>query len=249
MWIYKNMIVYLITNLENDKKYVGITTRNIKTRWYEHVKKSKGIISYKESLHYDINKFGKESFKIEIIDKCVDINDLYKLEKKYIKEYDSMKNGYNLNSGGSCYIIRDTIKIKQSIDSIESREVLVYKSDGSFFGKFHSANEASRKTGVDARKVFRVLVGKRRSSNGYFFSYIEIDNFKNRSYVEVYKIDMSGNILNKYDTIKDCSVDNNIDRSYLSKILKGDKFKIKNHYYVNNIDDISKIFTNFEKNK
>ena len=33
------MYVYLITNTLNDKKYIGQTKRNLKERWYEHLKK------------------------------------------------------------------------------------------------------------------------------------------------------------------------------------------------------------------
>lgn len=86
-------IVYLITNLINDKKYVGITTRNIYHRFEEHCKA-------KSAIGRAINKYGREAFSIRTLEEALDKEELFYLEKEYIKRYDSYRNGYNRTIGG-----------------------------------------------------------------------------------------------------------------------------------------------------
>ncbi len=156
------MIVYLITNLVNNKKYVGLTTRNIKVRWYEHIKKSKQSNLSNISLHKDIFIYGKNNFKIEVLEECLSINKMCFYERKYIFDLDTIKNGYNQNSGGTYYEVSDKLKKKSSIESNLSKEVYVYYISGEFFSKFHSVNETARVMNIDTRKVFRVLSGIRK---------------------------------------------------------------------------------------
>lgn len=50
-----------------------------------------------------MRKHGRDNFFIEKICEC-NINDLDYFEIKYIKEYNSIRNGYNVSSGGKVYI-------------------------------------------------------------------------------------------------------------------------------------------------
>ena len=68
-FIKKEMIkifcVYKITNLINHKLYIGITKRNPKIRFNEH-------FSNKNELLYKAKeKYGKENFSLEIIEKNI----------------------------------------------------------------------------------------------------------------------------------------------------------------------------------
>ena len=94
------MIVYKITNLINNKIYVGKTTKSINKRFSEHVKESKNLLS-KRYLCSAIRKYGKENFSIETIQLCESIEKLNKSEIYWIKELNSKApNGYNLTNGG-----------------------------------------------------------------------------------------------------------------------------------------------------
>lgn len=55
--------IYRITNLVNNKIYIGQTIRDLKVRFKQHCYK-KGC-TY---LHNAILKYGKENFKIELIE-------------------------------------------------------------------------------------------------------------------------------------------------------------------------------------
>lgn len=93
--------IYKITNLINNKVYIGKTCRNIQTRWNEHcscaINKTDNF-----HLHNAIFKYGKSNFTIEEIDHTDDSNILNQLEQKYIKQYDATnpQKGYNLTFGG-----------------------------------------------------------------------------------------------------------------------------------------------------
>jgi group I intron endonuclease len=86
--------IYLITNLINSKKYIGITKYSLEERFSQHIKR--GFL-----LTEAIKKYGKEKFSIELIEEVESAERVYELEIFYIKKYDTKApNGYNLTDGG-----------------------------------------------------------------------------------------------------------------------------------------------------
>lgn len=99
--------VYIITNIKNNKVYIG-RTKNPKNRWSSHVSKAFSSQSDRHNypLYSAIRKYGVESFKFEIINVCENYDEANVLETQYIKKYRSNINvygnlfGYNLTAGG-----------------------------------------------------------------------------------------------------------------------------------------------------
>lgn len=87
-----NAIIYCITNLVNNKRYVGVTRFKLQTRFTQHVYKAK---KPKTWLHKAINKYGADKFKIEQIASCV--GDWSEVEQLVIK---SLNPEYNMTNGG-----------------------------------------------------------------------------------------------------------------------------------------------------
>jgi group I intron endonuclease len=86
--------IYLITNLFNLKKYVGITKFSLEERFSQHTKR--GFI-----LTEAIKKYGEQKFSIELVEVVESAERAYELEIFYIKEYNTKApNGYNLTDGG-----------------------------------------------------------------------------------------------------------------------------------------------------
>lgn len=224
------MFIYLITNNINNKKYVGLTIRNPKTRWYEHIKRSKCKNLRVGSLHYDISIFGKESFSFEIIKECSTFLEMCNEEKRYIIEMNSFKDGYNLNSGGKTYEVSFLIRNQMSIESVTSKEVYVYDINGIYINSFRSANEASRKLNIDSRKVFRVLSGKRKSCGGYILSYLYKDNYTSINKY-LYKYDMFGNLIYIYKSIGECLNMECVSDGVIRRVLNGKRKHHKGYYY------------------
>ena len=90
------MIVYLITNTINGKRYVGQTTGTLKKRWNEHCRKYCCTV-----LRNAIEKYGSENFSIEMICEPPTVELMHEMEKYFIDVYNSRTpNGYNMTGGG-----------------------------------------------------------------------------------------------------------------------------------------------------
>jgi len=104
-------IIYLITNIVNDKKYVGQTRQQLNKRWSYHITESK---TYSERpLYRAINKYGIDKFKIRILEECNE-DKLNEREIYWINFLDSYHNGYNATTGGRCFEHTDDTKNKIS---------------------------------------------------------------------------------------------------------------------------------------
>lgn len=88
MWIYK------ITNIQNNKVYIGQTIRPIEKRFQRHLNDALNNIL---DTHFAraIRKYGKENFIIEEIDTAQTQNELNQKEQYWIRYYNSVEGGYN----------------------------------------------------------------------------------------------------------------------------------------------------------
>ena len=97
-----NGIIYLCKNLNNGKKYVGITRRPLETRKAGHEKAALAGRGGEGSLQEAIRKFGFNNFEFEIISRATTLGELSDRERYYIEFYNTLKPlGYNHNRGGS----------------------------------------------------------------------------------------------------------------------------------------------------
>ena len=89
------MYLYRITNIINNKKYIGITN-NYKRRWAAHKSGNGGQV-----ISAAINKYGKDNFHFELIKRNLSIEEASEFEREYIKNENTLvPNGYNVAKGG-----------------------------------------------------------------------------------------------------------------------------------------------------
>ena len=108
--IAKKYYIYKITNLINNKIYIGQTC-NLKRRWNQH-KRAVKIPEY--PIHYAMKKYGIQNFKIEIIKSLDSLYDSNVTELELINHYNAQnhKIGYNLRPGGATSLQSPETKLK-----------------------------------------------------------------------------------------------------------------------------------------
>lgn len=120
MWIYK------ITNIQNNKVYIGQTIRPIKDRFHRHLNDAMNNVL---DTHFAraIRKYGADNFIIEVIDEAINQMELNEKEQYWIRYYNAIENGYNETNainkcGGNTYlsktpeemsIIKDKIRMSK----------------------------------------------------------------------------------------------------------------------------------------
>lgn len=96
------VLIYLVTNLANDKKYVGQTRRTLRKRWNQHVY-SAVTRRGNTLLGAAIRKYGPDGFSISVLCMCSSQDELDVKEQEYISSlgtHSSTGRGYNLTLGG-----------------------------------------------------------------------------------------------------------------------------------------------------
>ena len=115
MWIYK------ITNIQNNKVYIGQTIRPIEQRFHRHLNDALNNV-LDTHLARAIRKYGKDSFIIEEIDNAQTQDELNQKEQYWIRYYNSVKEGYNETDaiskcGGNTY----QSKTKEEMEVIKDK--------------------------------------------------------------------------------------------------------------------------------
>lgn len=111
--------IYAIVNTVNNKHYIGQTKNKLFKRKYQHFFMLRNNEHWSTHLQASWNRHGEENFKfITLYEHESDSpihefrQELDKLEVAFIQEYDSMKNGYNLTTGGKSCVVSDETREK-----------------------------------------------------------------------------------------------------------------------------------------
>ena len=168
--------LYKITNLLNNKNYIGITNRNPEKRFAEHKKPSS-----KSFIGKAIQADGVENFSFEVLLTKIKDQDISNLECEYIKKYNSLlPNGYNADLGGVEYhqhskYVKQIIseKGKGNKNSKYVADVLMYDKKGNLLNRFQTAREAARYLGNESKNagINYCLNGKQKTAYGYIWKY------------------------------------------------------------------------------
>lgn len=115
MWIYK------ITNIQNNKMYIGQTIRPVEQRFHRHLNDAlKNILD--THLARAIRKYGADNFIVETIDTAQTQQELTLKEQQWIHFYNSTVEGYNETDalekcGGNTY----RAKTSQEMQTIKEK--------------------------------------------------------------------------------------------------------------------------------
>lgn len=144
--------IYIITNLITKQQYVGKTIKSIQERFKEHCENYRTSSNKNMYIHNAIKQYGKENFKVELLD-CVDDKDWKYWETFYIEKYNTYykDGGYNLTHGGDDNPMDNEVVRKRQYDATHTKEFIELQRKLSI-GKKHTL-ESRKKMGVIQREV------------------------------------------------------------------------------------------------
>ena len=93
--------IYVITNLINNKQYVGLS-KDCHKRWADHYNKSytsNRKDDLEKALYKAMKKYGRDNFSFQIIEECSE-DKLAEREIYWIEQLNSYEKGYNETRGG-----------------------------------------------------------------------------------------------------------------------------------------------------
>lgn len=173
-----------------NKSYVGFTSFSLRRRIQGHLYKVKN--NSKGYFHNVLRKY--KNFEWEILEQTNSFSKAVKLEKFYIKKYNSfMPNGYNMTLGGEGTIglVRSAKYKKEKSKSMKklasnpksalyklnkAKKIKVKRSDGKIF---NSISEAAKETKVSVSNIYNILTGINKTAKGYSFTAIKNKKLKN----------------------------------------------------------------------
>jgi group I intron endonuclease len=126
------MIIYKVENKISGKVYIGQTIHTLKVRKNAHLK----MIEVGKSKFYKaLKSYGVDNFDWVVIDTAITKDELNKKEIHYIREYNSIENGYNMVEGGAggyndYAVIANKKKMGKPLSEIVSPEMYEQSIEG-----------------------------------------------------------------------------------------------------------------------
>lgn len=179
--------IYKITCSVSNKIYIGQTTLTLRERWNEHsskYRKYKRKIENKDEsfrgrshLYRAMVKYGIDTFKMEMMEEIPNetLNDR---EKYWIKEFDSVKTGYNLQPGGANYMSTEQGKmhVKQRISETINANIDKFRK---FKDELSGLPPKCRCTTDKGKKIIKIVNHKYCKSKKFVISdYADLETAK-----------------------------------------------------------------------
>ena len=182
----------------SNKVYIGITSKTLNERARYNGSGYNGCPYFAKA----INKYGWENFTSEILAQDLTKEEAERLEKYYIKLYDSTnpKKGYNITIGGDGTTFYDAEKIvdlwKKGLGITE-----IVKQVGCCNTVIQNALNAS---GINGRDRIKRSAGKYHQK-------------------KVYQFDKQGILLNEYESVAEAERQTNIHHGNIIKVCHGQR--------------------------
>jgi group I intron endonuclease len=214
--------IYKITNLINDKCYIGQSVE-IEKRWRSHIKTSSTDYNkyYEYPLYRAFRKHGTNNFKFEILELVPNKKDLTIKEQHYYNIYNPT---YNQMKPISC-----------AVEETKKRVLKVSTKDYRILDSYESLNEAARKNNMNMPNLSKATKGIYIKSGGFHWV-LESEYFEGwepRNIVEpfkrkILKIDKeTKKILEVFDSTIDAGKNMGVRQTSISAVCSGKHITLK----------------------
>lgn len=200
-----NYMIYKAENIHNGKVYIGATSKNLEARKKDHLKKSKKGKCY--AFQNAISTYGAEAFTWSQMETASSTDELAKIEKSYILEYNSKEEGYNSDSGGG---------IKKT----------VYQYDlltGKLVAKHPSLSVAGAVVKANKQDLSSVCLNVNKVFRGFYWSYDYIDTFlplKDLRRKKVRQFTLEGEFINEFNSVSEASKVTGCNKCSIAKVCR-----------------------------
>ena len=227
--------IYCITNLKNNKKYIG-QTYDLKFRWLHHRSDLRGNRHHNRHLQAAWNKYGEENFQFDELEYCP-LEQLDDKEIYWINHYNSQNQefGYNLADGGlGCRGYKHTEEEILKMRMIQNPEpILQIDLEGNILNEFISSGEAGDYLGKKSVSgIKRCCDGEKyKQAYGYIWIYKkDLDKFKLEDHITIHKSDtpvsqytMDNQLIKRWYKAKNAAKDVNGSASEILKVSTGER--------------------------
>lgn len=210
-------IVYLTTNIINNKIYVGVHGTKDPTMFDGYIGNSINIFESNPELkhpkipfHKAVKKYGYSSFKRTIIQVFDSIQDALDLEAYIVNEkFIAREDTYNITLGGG-------------VPPIHSKIVYQYSLKGDFIKEYSSLVDAAAIVEGNGNLI-GIAANYKRTAYNYLWSFNKYEHLNIEDYhinspeIPVYLYDSNKNFIRSYKSINECVKDFN---TYLAKVQR-----------------------------
>ena len=203
----ENYIIYKTENIENGLVYIGATSRCLSERRKDHLQKAKKGTGHK--FQEAIATYGVDAFNWVQIDTAECGSELASKEKRYILEYNSLNEGYNLDCGGGI-----------------TKIIYQYNLQGELINTYDDLNSAALSINVPAKKISKTCLSVNPYLDDYYWSYELVDEFtpkKDKRRKEVLQLDLEGNIVAQFKSVAEASRQTGFSKSPIAKTCRGER--------------------------
>ena len=245
---YSNCVVYKITNLINNKSYIG-STNDYGRRMREHraaMNCHPEHPNYYHPLYSAFRKYGLENFSFEIlVENVAGLDNIRKIEKEYIKTYNSLApNGYNLREDTRGL---SELDIQRLVEKTGIKCALVNEKE-QIVKTYNSLREAERDNRCQASEIAKVCKGEIYSTKQLLFRYLtnqgeivaipKFQSLKSKEYLICGISAENPKDIKYYSSVEKAAKDNGISKTVIFQCLKGEsRFSICNNRIWRKVED------------
>lgn len=244
-------VIYGIQNIITSKWYIG-SCLDMKDRFERHRYYLRHNNHHSTKLQRSYNIYGEDSFDVHILYHLNPQEDRFAIEQKYIEDYNSVKDGYNMLD--RCIYVDNFNLSEQAkanflsyIKSLQKAVIAVNRFTGNIDNTFDSVTEAASHYKTSSSNISRVCKGELNYIKNRVFVYSEDfdvtkdyrveHHYKNKRKPEsqklkmrhnircvpIYKYDVQGNLIEQYFSISEAARQNNIDKDVLRDRINRNK--------------------------
>ena len=244
-------IIYKYTSPKG-KCYIGQTLQEEKRRYrFLNIKQSYGS----KKIDNARRKYGTDNFTYEILFEYESDSkeELQKIlgdkEIFYIKEFDSVNNGYNYQEGGLHVTNILSKETREIIAKKLSKKIIQYSLNGEFIKEWESSKQIESELGINHSTIRQNCSGKTKHCRNFIFKFKESNSYplkievgeiklnKSRRLI-ISQFDLNGVKTNTWKSVTEAARDISIDRHKLRKMADSGEVYLNYTYKIENNERI-----------